>query len=185
MIPRLSHVESWIFDLDNSLYPRFDQPVRPDRHPHGRCIIQRLLGCGRGRGAAGAEGLFPRPRHHARRADGASIGVDPHEFLDFVHDIDLARLTADPALVAALDRLPGRKFVFTNAERGLCPPRARPARPRQRVRRHARHPRHGLCAQARSLRLCRDLRAARHRSEPGLVRRRHGAQPRARPRRSA
>jgi putative hydrolase of the HAD superfamily len=45
----------------------------------------------------------------------ASHGVDPHDFLDFVHDIDLARLVADPALVAAVDRLPGRKFVFTNA----------------------------------------------------------------------
>ena len=89
----------------------------------------------------------------------ATHGVDPHDFLDFVHDIDLARLTADPALVAALDRLPGRKFVFTNADEALCPARARPARPRQRVRRHARHPRHGLCAQARSRRLCRDLRS--------------------------
>ena len=48
-------------------------------------------------------------------------GVDPREFLDFVHDIDLARLTADPALVAALDRLPGRKFIFTNADGGGTP----------------------------------------------------------------
>ena len=44
--------------------------------------------------------------------------IAPREFLDFVHDIDLARLTADPALVAALDRLPGRKFIFTNADEG-------------------------------------------------------------------
>jgi putative hydrolase of the HAD superfamily len=43
-------------------------------------------------------------------------GVDPHDFLDFVHDIDLARVSADPRLVAALDRLPGRKFVFTNGD---------------------------------------------------------------------
>jgi putative hydrolase of the HAD superfamily len=42
--------------------------------------------------------------------------VDPHDFLDFVHDIELARLTADPDLIAALDRLPGRKFVFTNGD---------------------------------------------------------------------
>jgi putative hydrolase of the HAD superfamily len=43
-------------------------------------------------------------------------GTDPREFLDFVHDIDLARIAADPRLVAALDRLPGRKFVFTNGD---------------------------------------------------------------------
>jgi hypothetical protein len=46
----------------------------------------------------------------------ASHGVEPGDFLDFVHDIDLARVAADPALVAALDALPGRKFVFTNAD---------------------------------------------------------------------
>ncbi len=46
----------------------------------------------------------------------AEHGVAPRDFLDFVHDIDLARLTADPTLVAALDRLPGRKFIFTNAD---------------------------------------------------------------------
>jgi putative hydrolase of the HAD superfamily len=33
-----------------------------------------------------------------------------------VHDIDLARISADPATLAALDRLPGRKFVFTNGD---------------------------------------------------------------------
>ena len=69
MIPRLAHVESWIFDLDNSLYPRLDRPVRADRRPHGRSIIQQLLGCDAERGAAGAEGLFPRARHHPGRAD--------------------------------------------------------------------------------------------------------------------
>src|SRR3546814_19553572 len=46
----------------------------------------------------------------------AAHGVEPHDFLDYVHDIDLARLSADPALVAALDRLPGRKFVLTNGD---------------------------------------------------------------------
>jgi putative hydrolase of the HAD superfamily len=46
----------------------------------------------------------------------ANHGIAPREFLDYVHDIDLARLSADPRLVAALDRLPGRKFVFTNGD---------------------------------------------------------------------
>ena len=58
----------------------------------------------------------------------------------------------------------GAQVRLHQCQRGLCAPRARPARPRQCVRRHARHPRHGLCAQARSVRLCGDLRAARHRS---------------------
>ena len=44
-------------------------------------------------------------------------GVCPHDFLDYVHDIDLAPVAAAPELVAAIDALPGRKFVFTNGSR--------------------------------------------------------------------
>ena len=118
MLPALSHVESWIFDLDNSLYPAstdlfalIDQRMK--------AFIQRLVGCD------SAEARRIQKQHFL--AHGTTLaglmrehGVDPHEFLDFVHDIDLARLTADPALVAALDRLPGRKFVFTNASEGYA-----------------------------------------------------------------
>lgn len=110
----LEHVESWIFDLDNSLYPASNNlfaliDVRMGEY------IQRLLGCGAN------EARRVQKQHfldHGTTLSGLmrTHGVDPREFLDFVHDIDLARLTADPLLVQALDRLPGRKFVFTNAD---------------------------------------------------------------------
>ena len=76
--------------------------------------IQRLLNVDAVEARRVQKGFF---HDHGTTLAGlmAHHGVDPHEFLDFVHDIDLARLAADPALVAALDRLPGRKFVFTNA----------------------------------------------------------------------
>ena len=41
-------------------------------------------------------------------------GIDPEPYLAFVHDIDLSELQPDPHLIAALARLPGRRFVFTN-----------------------------------------------------------------------
>ena len=44
-------------------------------------------------------------------------GVSPHAFLDYVHDIDLGAVAASPELAAAMDGLPGRKFVFTNGSR--------------------------------------------------------------------
>ncbi|MFZ1989426.1 MAG: pyrimidine 5'-nucleotidase, partial [Alphaproteobacteria bacterium] len=41
-------------------------------------------------------------------------GIEPTEFLDYVHAIDLSRLSPDPALAAALARLPGQRLVYTN-----------------------------------------------------------------------
>jgi putative hydrolase of the HAD superfamily len=41
-------------------------------------------------------------------------GMEPKAFLDFVHDIDLAPVRPDPRLALAMERLPGRKLVFTN-----------------------------------------------------------------------
>jgi putative hydrolase of the HAD superfamily len=84
--PALRHIDCWIFDLDNSLYPASADLFALIDVRMGR-FIQQLLGCGESR-----------------------------TFLDYVHDIDLARISADPRLVAALDRLPGRKFVFTNGD---------------------------------------------------------------------
>jgi putative hydrolase of the HAD superfamily len=113
MLSELAHVESWIFDLDNSLYPASSNLFELIDLRMGD-YIQRLLGVD----AAEARRVQKSYFHaHGTTLAGlmASHGVEPGEFLDFVHDIDLARLAADPVLVAALDRLPGRKFVFTNA----------------------------------------------------------------------
>jgi putative hydrolase of the HAD superfamily len=45
-------------------------------------------------------------------------GVDPDDFLEKVHDIDYSWLAPDPALGDAIKALPGRKFIFTNGNRG-------------------------------------------------------------------
>jgi putative hydrolase of the HAD superfamily len=114
MLPALAHVESWIFDLDNCLYPSSTNlfeliDARMTEY------VQRLVGCDLAEARAIQKGHFHR---HGTTLAGliASHDVDPHEFLAFVHDIDLARISADPDLVAAIDKLPGRKFVFTNGD---------------------------------------------------------------------
>lgn len=43
-------------------------------------------------------------------------GVDPHHFLDDVHDISLDRVACDERLGRLLPRLPGRRFLFTNGD---------------------------------------------------------------------
>jgi putative hydrolase of the HAD superfamily len=115
MLPAaLRHIDSWIFDLDNSLYPASaDLFALIDARM--TLYIQQRLGCGRDEAFRVQKEYF---RDHGTTLAGMmrEHGVDPHEFLGFVHDIDLARIAADPRLVAALDRLPGRKLVFTNGD---------------------------------------------------------------------
>jgi len=112
--PDLARVESWIFDLDNSLYPASADLFALIDIRMGE-YISRLHDCD-----AQAARLIQKRHFHEHGTTLAGLmrshDIDPHDFLDFVHDVDLARLTADPDLVAALDRLPGRKFVFTNGD---------------------------------------------------------------------
>jgi putative hydrolase of the HAD superfamily len=115
MLPApLRHIDCWIFDLDNSLYPASANLFELIDLRMGEFIAQ-LLGCDRGAARDIQKGFF---RHHGTTLAGLmkEHGVEPREFLDYVHDIDMARLSADPRVVAALDRLPGRKYVFTNGD---------------------------------------------------------------------
>lgn len=109
-----AHVDTWIFDLDNSLYPASSDLFSLIDHRMG-LFIQQLLNVPADEARRIQKLYF---REHGTTLAGLmrAHGVDPHEFLDFVHDIDLARLAADPDLVARLDRLPGRKYVFTNGD---------------------------------------------------------------------
>jgi putative hydrolase of the HAD superfamily len=115
MLPApLAHVDAWIFDLDNSLYPASTDLFALIDVRMGEYIGQ-LLGCDAAEARRVQKGYF---RDHGTTLAGLmkTHGTDPREFLDYVHDIDMARLAADPRVVAALDRLPGRKFVFTNGD---------------------------------------------------------------------
>jgi putative hydrolase of the HAD superfamily len=110
----LSHIDCWIFDLDNSLYPASANLFALIDERMG-LFIQQLLGCDHVEAHRVQKSYF---HEHGTTLAGLmkAHGTEPREFLDFVHDIDLARISADPRVVAALDRLPGRKFVFTNGD---------------------------------------------------------------------
>jgi putative hydrolase of the HAD superfamily len=106
------HVETWIFDLDNTLYPAscrlFDQVDRRI----GEFIAEHL----------GVDPVEARRlqkayfREYGTTLNGlmARHGVDPQRYLDYVHRIDLSPVSPSPALATALARLPGRKLVYTN-----------------------------------------------------------------------
>jgi putative hydrolase of the HAD superfamily len=77
-------------------------------------FVARRLGLPDMAGRAEQKRLF---REHGTTLRGLMTehGVDPVEFMDFVHAIDLTRLDPDPRLDRALARLPGRKVIHTNA----------------------------------------------------------------------
>jgi putative hydrolase of the HAD superfamily len=110
--PDFSHVTSWVFDLDNTLYHPsarlFDQiEVRMTAY------VMDSLGVDRTEA--------DRLRLHYWRTHGTTLAglmrehnVDPAPYLTDVHDIDLSHLTADAVLAARLRALPGRRIVYTN-----------------------------------------------------------------------
>jgi putative hydrolase of the HAD superfamily len=114
MPPALAHIDAWIFDLDNTLYPAsarlFD---RIDRRMTD--YIERLTGLERDAAHALQKSYF---HGHGTTLAGlmSEHDVDPHHFLEDVHDIEMEVLEENLPLAAAIARLPGRKLVFTNGD---------------------------------------------------------------------
>ncbi|MFQ5347684.1 MAG: pyrimidine 5'-nucleotidase [Rhodothalassiaceae bacterium] len=111
-VPRLAGIDTWIFDLDNTLYPPgcalFDQI---DRRMGG--FIAELLGINEVSARALQKEYFLR---HGTTLRGLMLehGVPPDRFLEHVHDVDLDGLAPNPDLGEALAALPGRCLVYTN-----------------------------------------------------------------------
>ena len=110
----LAAIDSWIFDLDNTLYPA-SASLFPQIDARMGAYIQRLLDIDAHEAHRVQKGFF---HSHGMTLPGlmAHHGVDPHEFLADVHDVDIDVVAPHPELGALIARLPGRKFVFTNAD---------------------------------------------------------------------
>jgi putative hydrolase of the HAD superfamily len=110
-----ANTQVWVFDLDNTLYPaECDLFAQVDRKMGE--FIGTYLGVS-----------YPQARHLQKtyyRQFGTTLSglmkvhnMQPKPFLDYVHDIDLSPVSESPELAAAIDRLPGRKLIFTNGSR--------------------------------------------------------------------
>lgn len=114
MLAELAHVRNWIFDLDNTLYPVSANLFALIDARIGEYVAQ-VLNCDADEAHRVQKGYF---HAHGTTLSGlmADHGVDPGHYLDYVHDVDMTRLSRNEALVEALARLPGRKLVFTNGD---------------------------------------------------------------------
>lgn len=112
LAPPLGPVQTWVFDLDNTLYPA-SSSLFPQIDRRMRRFIADWFGIDEG----AAHDLQKRYyREYGTTLSGLMRhdGVAPDLFLDYVHDVDHGVLSPDPRLGAALDRLPGRKLIYTN-----------------------------------------------------------------------
>ncbi|MEL6235254.1 MAG: pyrimidine 5'-nucleotidase [Pseudomonadota bacterium] len=115
MMHEFSHVETWVFDLDNTLYPPaarlFDQIEE-----RMSVYVMRELGFSRDVADHLRDTWW---RNHGTTLAGlvGDHGIDPDPFLAEVHDIDLSSLLPDATLRWAIAALPGRRIVYTNGSR--------------------------------------------------------------------
>jgi putative hydrolase of the HAD superfamily len=106
------HVETWVFDLDNTLYP-------PSARLFDQIEVRMTAWVMRALGVSQAEA--DRLRRHYWETHGTTLaglmrehGIDPGPYLTEVHDISFDALSPDPVLAARIAALPGRRIVYTN-----------------------------------------------------------------------
>jgi putative hydrolase of the HAD superfamily len=114
MTADLTHIDVWLFDLDNTLYP-------PETAFMGLIEARMTQFVARHVGLSHDDAHALQKRYY--RELGTTLAglmahhdVKPEDYLDHVHDVPLDSLTPEPELIAAIQRLPGRRLVFTNGD---------------------------------------------------------------------
>jgi putative hydrolase of the HAD superfamily len=108
----LRHVRSWIFDLDDTLYPPESQFMGLIQQRINDYVV-RTSGMPADQ-AMTVQKAYLRDYGTSLAGLMAHYRIDPHDFLAEVHDVPLDVLKPDPGLRAALERLKGPRIVFTN-----------------------------------------------------------------------
>jgi len=114
MTADLRHVDTWLFDLDNTLYP-VECGLMGQMEARMTAFVAEVTGLSAEAAlrlqkdylAEHGLTLVGLMRHH---------GIDPDVFHAQFHDLSLDALAHDAELVEAIDGLPGRRIVFTNSD---------------------------------------------------------------------
>ena len=105
-------VDTWIFDLDNTLYPAHTNLFAEVDQRMGDYVAE-LLDLERDAAHTLQKDYY---RRYGTTLRGLMVehDISPDGFLEYVHDIDHDKVVADPALAEAVKALPGRRFIMTN-----------------------------------------------------------------------
>ncbi len=109
------HVDTWVFDLDNTLYPH-EAAIWPQVDARITAFLSELFGLD-GLSSRALQKYFYQKHGTTLKGLMEEHAIHADDFLDFVHQIDLSRLEPDPALGEAIGALPGRKLIYTNGTR--------------------------------------------------------------------
>lgn len=111
----LDHVRDWVFDMDDTLYPR-EQGLMGLVQKRINAYVVETAGLDPEQAA-----LLQRQflDEHGTTLAGlmANYTIDAEHFLHEVHEVPMDGLEPNPRLAEQLMRLPGRRFVFTNGAR--------------------------------------------------------------------
>ena len=114
----LNKINSWIFDLDNTLY-----------HPSLKIFeeidsrMQKFISLRLG---IGLKEAWTLQKKYFRKYGATLKGlmkfhqIDPKQFLNYVQKIDLEKIKVNPELKSALAKLNGTKIVYTNSTKNYA-----------------------------------------------------------------
>ena len=106
-------IETWVFDLDNTLYPVTETLLgHIDRHMGD--FIANFLNIDRAEARRVQKTYF---RRYGLTLRGLMLhhGLDPARYFEQMQPIDLSEVAPNPALASAIACLDGRKIIYTNA----------------------------------------------------------------------
>lgn len=111
----LREANTWVFDLDDTLYPH-DSGLWKQIDQRISTYIKKQLSLNDDREVAHLRNYFRRNYGGALKGLLEEYNVDAFDYLADVHDIDYSKLEPNPELANDISRLPGRKLVFTNGD---------------------------------------------------------------------
>ncbi|MBV8848381.1 MAG: pyrimidine 5'-nucleotidase [Methylobacteriaceae bacterium] len=110
-----AHVHTWVFDLDNTLYPA-SSDLWPKIDARITLFMMELFGLD-GMSSRALQKYYYERYGTTLRGLMEEHEVTSAEFLQFVHDIDRSSLIPNHSLATAITALPGRKLILTNGSR--------------------------------------------------------------------
>ena len=111
----LSKIKFWLFDLDNTLYSGDTKVFDQVDKKMSKFISEKLKVS-----LEEAKKIQKNYFHEYNTTLNGMIknhDIDANEFLEFVHDVDLEFLKKDEPLKKEIEKLKGKKIIFTNGSK--------------------------------------------------------------------